>query len=259
MHTRSYRLVHICLAILLSTACSTKHIAVGLDVLKDVTPGTRVAIVHYSPEPFAIWRGEQTGRGAALGMFGLVGGLIEAGMKSADAEEAGAKFISESQLTDPIAQVETRFLRSWEPEIRVKPLGQSQLLSDDGIKTLEKKFGDGYVMDFRTTDWRIVPRPQKLFSTDPRTYRTTYVARARFVRLKDKTVVWEGACDDDQGDANTLQLSLADIDGSDKGVTIKAAMSTHAMKCADSLWKQFFGRETGVELPLQSSPENAAP
>jgi hypothetical protein len=259
MDARSCHLATICLLLQLLTACSTKHIAVEPDVLKDVTPETRVTVVHYSPEPFAIWRGEQTGRGSALGMFGLVGGLIEAGMQSADAKEAGAKFISDSQLTDPIAQVERRFLTAWEPEARVKPRGQSQLFSDDGVKTLEKKFGEGYVIDFRTTDWGIVPTSRKLFSTDPRTYRTTYMARARFVRLKDKTVVWEGACDDNQEDANTSPLSLADIDGSDKGVTIKAAMSAHAVRCADSLWRQFFGREVVPELPLQSVPENAAP
>jgi hypothetical protein len=123
MDARSCHLATIYLLLLLLTACSTKHIVVEPEVLKDVTPETRVTVVHYSPEPFAIWPG-----------------------------------------------------RANRPRICIRD-------------------------------------------------------------------VWTGRW----------------INRSDKGVTIKAAMSAHAVRCADSLWRQFFGREVAPELPLQSVPENAAP
>ncbi|WP_447986836.1 hypothetical protein [Nitrospira sp. Nam74] len=82
-------------------ACSTKHIPISPEHVKAL-PSRTVSVVHYNPEPFMVWRGEQKARSVALGFFALIGGVIEGGMQLADAKEEGAKFISQTQLTDPL-------------------------------------------------------------------------------------------------------------------------------------------------------------
>jgi hypothetical protein len=243
------------LAILSLNACGTKQIAMGPEVLKDLTPESQITIVHYDPEPFSIWRGERTGRGSALMLFGAIGGAIEGGMAAADAKEAGAKFISQSQLTDPISDLEARFLKAWQRETRVKKLELPQLTNNDEVGVLQTKYVAGYVLDFRTLGWMIQPLAQSGFSSDPKTYRTVYGARSRLVRLADKTVVWQGTCDYDKDSSLTPTLNLAQVDGSDKGIAVRRALSTLAVHCADFLWRQFFGKDAGPDLPSPSSLE----
>jgi hypothetical protein len=243
------------LAILSLNACSTKRIAMGPEVLKDLKPESQITIVHYDPEPFSIWRGERTGRGSALMLFGAIGGAIEGGMAAADAKEAGAKFISQSQLTDPITALEARFLKAWQPETGVKKLELPQLTNDDEVGVLQTKYVTGYVLDFRTLSWMILPLPRSGFSSDPMTYRAVYGARSRLVRLADKTVVWQGTCEYDKDSSLTPTLNLAQIDGIDKGIVVRRALNTLAVHCADFLWRQFFGKDAGPDLPSPSSLE----
>lgn len=248
----------ISLAILSLNACSTERIAMGPEMLKDLKPESQITIAHYDPEPFSIWRGEQTGRGSALGvLLGAIGGAIEGGLAAADAEEAGAKFISQSQLTDPITGVEARFLEAWQREIGIKKLELPQLTDDDGVGALRTKYVTGYVLDFRTLDWKILPA-QNGSSFDPKTYRAVYGARSRLVRLVDKTVVWQGTCEYDKDSSLTPTLNLAHIDGIDKGIAVRNALNTLASNCADLLWRQFFGRDAGPDLPVPPSFEKQA-
>lgn len=250
-------LLTIGLAILSLNACSTKRIAIEPDVLKDLKPESQITIVHYDPEPFAIYRGERTGRGAALGvLFGAIGGAIEGGMEAAEAKEAGAKFISQSQLTDPITDLEGRFLKAWQTETGVRKLEFPQLTDDDEAGALQAKYVTGYVLDFRTLGWMILPLPQSGFSSDPKTYRTVYGARSRLVRLIDKTVVWQGTCEYDKDSSLTPTLNLTQIEGVDKGIAVRSALNTLAVHCADLLWRQFFGRDAGPDLPSLASFEN---
>lgn len=252
-------LLTIGLATLLLSACSTKRIALPAEVLIDLKPESQITIVHYDPEPFSIYRGERTGRGTALGMlFPIIGTAIEVGMDAADAKEAGAKFISQSQLTDPITDVETRFLQAWQSETGVKKLEISQLTDNDEAGVLQTKYVTGYVLDFRTLAWFIQPPAQSMFSFDPKTYPAVYVARSRLVRLVDKTVVWQGTCEYDSDSSPTPTLNLTHIDGIDKGIAVRNAFKTLAVHCADVLWRQFFGRDTGPDLSSPSSFEKQA-
>ena len=244
------------LAILSLNACSAKRVAMEPGVLKDLKPESQVTIVHYNPEPFSIWRGERTGRGTALMMFGAIGGAIEGGMEASEAKEAGAKFISQSQLTDPITNLETRFLNAWQREIGVKKLELPQVTDDDDAGVLQTKYVTGYVLDFRTLGWTILPLPRSSF--DPKAYRAVYVARARLVRLVDKTVVWQGTCEYDKDSSLTPTLDLTHIDGIDKGIAVRNAFDTLAVHCADFLWRQFFGRDAGPDLPSPPTLEKQA-
>ncbi|MEO7860246.1 MAG: hypothetical protein ABIU05_07335 [Nitrospirales bacterium] len=249
-------LLTICIGILVLNACSTERIAMALDVLKELKPESQITIVHYDPEPFSIWRGERTGRGTALMLCGAIGGAIEGGMAAANAKEAGAKFISQSQMIDPITDLEARFLKTWQQEIGVKKLGLPQFTDDDEAGVLQTKYVTGYVLDFRTLGWTILPLPWSSF--DPKTYRAAYGVRARLVRLVDKTVVWQGTCEYDKDSSLTPPLDLTHIDGIDKGIVVRNAFNTLAVHCADLLWRQFFGRDAGPDLPSPPTLEKQA-
>ena len=244
--------------ILLQNACSTKQVAMAPDVLKDLKPESQITIVHYGPEPFSIHLGERTGRATALAvLFGAIGAAIEGGMEYSEAKEAGAKFISRSQLTDPIADLEARFLKTWQHETGVKRLELSQFTDDDDEGVLQTKYVTGYVLDFRTLSWTILPLPWSS-SFDPKAYRAVYGARARLVRLVDKTVVGQGTCEYDKDSLLTPTLNLTHLDGSDKGIAVRNAFNTLAVHCADLLWRQFFGRDAGPDLPSPPTLEKQA-
>lgn len=252
-------LLTIGLGVLLLTACSTKRIAMGPDVLKDLKPESPITIVHYDPEPFAIYRGERAVRGTVLSMlFPLIGVAIQTGMEYSEAKEAGAKFISLSQLTDPITDLEARFLNAWQTETGVKKLGLPQFTDDDDVGVLQTKYGTGYVLDFQTLGWFISPHVQSMFSSDPQTYRAVYVARSRLVRLVDKTVVWQGICEYDPDSSPIPTLKLTHLDGIDKGLAVRNEFNTLAVHCADLLWRQFFGKDAGPDLPSPPTLEKQA-
>jgi hypothetical protein len=261
MSRPTYRLaclLTIGLTILSLNACSANRIAMTPDALKDLKPESQITIVQYNPEPFSIYRDERTGRRAALGvLLGAIGGAIESGMEAAEAKEAGAKFISQSQLTDPIADLEARFLNAWQQETGVKRLELSQFTDDDDAGVLQTKYVTGYVLDFRTLNWTILPLPWSS-SLDPKAYRAVYGARARLVRLVDKTVVWQGTCEYDKDSSLTPTLTLTHIDDVDKGIVVRNAFNTLAVHCADFLWRQFFGKDAGPDLLLPPTLEKQA-
>ena len=200
------------LGFLFLTACSTTRIAMTPDVLKDLKPESQITIVHYDPEPFAIYRGERAGRGTVLRMLlPIIGMVIEGGLEYSEGKEAGAKFISLSQLTDPVTALEARFLNAWQKETGVKRLELPQFTADDDVGVLKTKYATGYVLDFHTLGWFILPPTPNLFSTD-KNYRAVYVARSRLVRLVDKTVVWQGTCDYDPDSSPRPTLNLTHLD-----------------------------------------------
>ena len=251
-------LLTIGLAILSLNACSTKQIAMTPDGLKDLKPESQITVVHYDPEPFAIYRGERAVRGTVLRMLlPIIGLVIQGSMEYSEAKEAGAKFISLSQLTDPITDLEARFLNAWQKETGVRKLELPQFTADDDVGVLQTKYATGYVLDFHTLGWFILPPIPNLFSSD-QNYRAVYVARSRLVRLVDKTVVWQGTCDYDPDTSPRPTLNLTHVDGSDKGIEVRNAFDTLAAHCADVLWRQFFGRNSGPELPSPSSFEKQA-
>ena len=262
MSRPAYRLaclLTIGLGVLSLTACSANRIAMTPDVQKDLKPESQITIVHYGPEPFSIYLGEREGRATALRtvlsmLLPGIGVVIVGGMEYSEAKEAGAKLISQSQLTDPITALEARFLKAWQRETGVKKLELPQLTADDEVGVLQTKYVTGYVLDFRTLSWTILPLPWSS-SFEPRTYRAVYGARSRLVRLVDKTVVGQGTCEYDKDNSLTLPLNLTHLDGSDKGIAVRNAFTTLAVHCADLLWRQFFGKDAGPDLPAPSSLE----
>ncbi len=163
MAISAYRLgclLTIGLGVLSLTACSANRIAMTPDVQKDLKPESQITSVHYIPEPFAIYRGEHAVRGTVLRMLlPIIGLFIQGGMEYSEAKEAGAKLISQSQLTDPIADLSARFLKTCQQETGVKRLELPQFTDDDDVGVLKTKYVNGYVLDFRTLSWTILPLP----------------------------------------------------------------------------------------------------
>ncbi len=166
----------------------------------------------------------------------------------ADAKEAGAKFISASQLTDPITLVETRFLRARQRELGLMTLPAPQLIKNDSAETLREQLGADSVIDFKTERWSIGTIISGGFSLEPIAYRIAYTGRARLVRLNDEKIVWEGTCTYEKDDSVTPKLIPYDMTGSDQGVAVNASIQALADTCADYLWRQFFGRESGPDF-----------
>lgn len=243
------------LTLMILSACSTTRTPAPSEAIADLSGNARVSVAYYDAEQFTIWTAEHKGRSAALGMFGLIGGAIDAGLQTADAKEAGAKFISASQLTDPTLHIEHRFVNAWQRELSLSSLAAPIPFKDDDPSILRKQLGEGYVIDFKTQRWSVDPIMSSGFSYEPITYRAAYSGRARLIRLKDAKVLWEGTCQYDKEDPLTPKLTPADISGNDRGVVVKASIQTLAEACADYLWRQFFARESGPDGPTTTVSE----
>ncbi len=243
------------LTLVLLAGCSTTRIPAPSEAIADLTSNTKVAVVHYDPEQFMIWTGEPKTRTTALSMFGLIGAAIEGGMQQTDAKEVGAKFISSTQLLDPITQVENRFVAAWQRELKLTAVGTSHLVKNNSSQKLLQQFGEGYVIDFKTERWSVDPIIAGGFSFETITYRPSYTGRARLIRLDDQKTLWQGTCEYTKDDSLTPKLTHADILGDDHGVAVKAGIQTLADACADYLWRQFFGRESGPDFPPTTMTE----
>ncbi len=239
----------VALTIVFLAGCGTTRIPAPSEAVNDLSGKTKIHIAHYDPEKFTIWIGGQTGRGIALGiLLGGIGGAIEGGLQLDEARETGAKFISASQLMDPVTQIENRFLRAWQRELQLTALPAAQLMSSDSARRLQEQFNEGYVIDFKTQKWSIEPVLYGGLSSDHSTYRPSYTGRARLVRLHDQKIVWEGTCTYAKDQTLTPTLNRDEITGDDKGTALKAALQTLGDACADDLWRQFFGRESGPDF-----------
>ncbi len=212
-------------------------------------------MAHYDPDQFTIWTGWRRADRVALWLFLGVGGAIEKELQRADAIEAGGKFLAAAQLTDPIRRVKDRFLETWQLELGLTALPPSRLLSSNHIHKLHEEFGMGYVIDFRTEKWSIEPALSDRMSYGPSGYRAVYMGRARLIRLQDQSIVWQGTCEYGKESSLTPSLSQEQITGTDQGAAVKVAIKALADVCADSLWRQFFGRESGPDFKLTTVTE----
>lgn len=138
---------------------------------------------------------------------------------------------------------------------QVTAVGGSHLVKNDSSEKLQQQFGEGYVIDFKTERWSVDPIIAGGFSFETITYRPSYTGRARLIRLDDQKTLWQGTCEYTKDDSLTPKLTHADILGDDHGVAVKAGIQTLADACADYLWRQFFGRESGPDFPPTTMTE----
>lgn len=242
---------------LLVTACGTVNKPAPTDTIQALRTQPRISVAHYQPAPFAIasWTDGDRVRHAGFSLLGPIGQVLSEGIRFSDAKKAGAEFISLSQLADPMLNLQRRFLPAWERELGLSALPASQLIADDSPAALRTHFEADYVLDFKTEVWAVGPVPSATFDPISSTYLPRFTGRARLVRLHDQQVEWEGSCDSRE-EGSRWPVVDTELTGTDGGEAVKTAFQNVAERCADYLWRAFFGRADGPELLTVESPES---
>jgi hypothetical protein len=162
-------------------------------------------------------------------VFGLSGGSPVAGAQGT------GEITRAFGLTDPARTVEDRFTAALAFELGLSSLrAVDEIAAGDGLDDLQKVFGTGVVLDLKTVRWGISPDPQ--FGTR---YRVDYAARARLIRVEEATVVWQGACDASEREADD-GATLGELTADD-AERLTEKFRDAAQACADELLGQILG------------------
>jgi hypothetical protein len=111
----------------------------------------------------------------------------------------------------------------------------SDILSDDAVEALQKAFGNGVVLDFKTRLWGLSSAPMR-FST----YQVSYAVRARMLRLSDGKTLWQGYCEHLGSDAQ-WRASFDEFTAN-SGALLKQKLAETAASCGKELVAQFSGK-----------------
>lgn len=143
------------------------------------------------------------------------------------------RFVKTYSLEDPVPRTKETFLASLPEHIDVTRAAQSQeLLSNDAVENLRKKFDGGVVLDFKTESGGLISAPLSSL------YQTPYAVRARLVRLADGRVLWQGYCNRDGADSR----ASFDEFTANSGALLKKKLGETAETCGKELVSQFLGK-----------------
>jgi hypothetical protein len=218
------------LLLLFVAACRPSVIQMEQDELARLTNEPKITVVIYKPGQFNY---TTTGDAFAVGAIGaLTGGL--GGAAYGLAQEAKAdRFVKEYSLEDPAAKARDAFIAGIANRIDPGHLVPApEVLSDDGVEALQKAFGTGIVLDFKTRVWGLMSAPMR-FST----YQVPYAVRARILRVSDGKTVWQGYCEhsgsDDQWRASFDEFTA------NSAALLKQKLAETASACGKELVSQF--------------------
>jgi hypothetical protein len=211
--------------ILIAAGCSPAFVPIDREEMARLKSEPEIRVVTYQPPRFLYQMpGGPFGAGAA-GVFNPALGGFVGGMAS---DPRSQVFAIDSPLEDPATQVKNVFIKGVANQLDVARLVQAgEPLPDDDAHALQKKFGGGVVLDFRTESWGLLA--SSLVSLP---YQMIYGARARLLRLNDGRVLWQGQC---RYDATLDQFKAT----STPALTKKFAEA--AESCAKQLLAQFLG------------------
>lgn len=208
---------------LVAAGCSPAFVPINREEMARLKSEPEIRVVTYQPPRFLFqMAGGPFGAGAS-GMFNPAIGGFAGGTNS---DPRSQVYAIDSPLEDPATQVKNVFIKGVANQLDVARLIQTGVpLSDDDVQALQKKFGGGVVLDFRTESWGLLA--SSLVSLP---YQMIYGARARLLRLNDVRVLWQGQC---RYDANLDQFKAT----STPALTEKFAEA--AESCAKQLLAQF--------------------
>ena len=210
----------------LVAGCAPRFVGIDRDTLLRLKDQPEIRVVRHPPPAFDLGNPGNTVLGS---VFGLSGGSPVAGPQGTG--EIARAF----GLTDPARTVQDRFTASLAFELGLSSLRPvDNVVSGDGFDDLQKAFGTGVVLDLKTMRWGISPDPQ--FGTR---YRVDYAARARLVRVEEATVVWQGACDASEREAER-GATLGELTADD-AERLTEKFRDAAQACADELLGQILG------------------
>lgn len=206
--------------------CAPRLIGIDRDALLRLKDQPEIRVVRHPPPGFDLGNPGNTVLGS---IFGLSGGSPVAG------PQGTAEIARAFGLTDPARTVQDRFTASLAFELGLSSLrAVDEIAAGDGLDDLQKAFGTGVVLDLKTVRWGISPDPQ--FGTR---YRVDYAARARLIRVEEATVVWQGACDASEREAER-GATLGELTADD-AERLTEKFRDAAQACADELLGQILG------------------
>ena len=160
--------------------------------------------------------------------------LAAAGAADEVAQESrGERFVRAYSLSDPAVKAREAFIAALAGQIEAARLTQIQdILSEDSVENLRKRFGGGVVLDFQTEIWGLLPAPLSLL------YQTPYAVRSKLVRLADGRVLWRGYCHHRGSDFRATWEEFT----ANSGALLKKKLAETAKACGKELVSQFFGK-----------------
>ena len=140
-------------------------------------------------------------------------------------------------VKDPILQVKKGFLASMQTSLPKTTLSEvpHPLLEDD-LEQLKREWGQGYLLDFKTTKWGILSNPVHGYSF------AVYHSRARLVNLSEAKIIWQGLCYLVESDP-IRRPSTTDLT-SDNWTLFKEYLAKLTTSCVAELNRQFTDTST---------------
>ena len=187
-----------------------------------------IRVVTYQPPRFLYQMPSSTFGAGGAGVFnpatgGFIGGAV--------GDPRSQVFAIDSPLEDPAIQVRNIFTKGIANQLAATRLIQAgELLHDDDVAALQKKFGGGVALDFKTTTWGLLS--SSLISAP---YQVVYFGRSRLLRLSDGRVLWQGQC---QYDGRYPGANLDQFKANSTPV-LKEKFGEAAENCAKELLAQF--------------------
>ena len=208
------------LSLLASIGCAPALIPMDKAEMDRLKGEPQIYVVVYQPARFFY---QIVGDAFAIG--GPTDGLAQ--------ESRAARFVRTYSLADPVVKAKEAFIAGLAGQIEAGRLIQIQdILSDDSVENLRKRFGHGVVLDFKTEIWGLLPAPLSLL------YQTPYAVRAKLVRLTDGQVLWRGYCHHRGSDFRATWEEFT----ANSATLLKKKLSETAEACGKELVSQFLGK-----------------
>ncbi len=222
------------LSVVFLASCSSSEVKLSSAIQGSLKGEQQILVVHYYPPVFSAQTPEVRNEGSAGMMFGAVGGAIAGAMQASKAEKAGGQLVREYHLEDPMPKVKQAFVGNLVHEHRFQNIRSfDDVLANDNVDALKKKFEKGLLFDFKTTSWSLsLAGP---LSRD--TYRVNYAGRVRLIRFPEGTIEWQSVCETDgkiEGSAPTLLEVVAN-----SGEFLKSQLNNAVDVCLAQFERQF--------------------
>ncbi|THJ16913.1 MAG: hypothetical protein CAF44_016585 [Nitrospira sp. CG24D] len=221
-------------AVAFLTSCSSSEVKLSSAIQSSLKGEQQILAVHYYPQVFSAQTPEVRNEGSAGMMFGAVGGAIAGALQANKAEKAGGQLVREYHLEDPMPRVKQAFIGNLVHEHSFQNIRSlDDVLANDNLDALKKKFEKGLLFDFKTISWSLnLAGP---LSRD--TYRVNYVGRVRLLRFPEGTIAWQSVCETDgkiEGAAPTLLEVVAN-----SGEFLKSQLNNAVDVCLAQFERQF--------------------
>ena len=180
-------LVPIVLLTVGSIGCAPAFIPLDKEEMARLQSEPQILVAVYEPARFAY---QSPGHPVAPGAAGVFNPTTGASAIGATTDPRAPVFLLASALEDPVFEVKEVFVRGLAGRLGATRLVDVQeVLADDEIQGLRKRFGSGVALDFRTRSWGLLQGATRLFP-----YQIAYEVRSRLLRLSDARVLWQGHC-----------------------------------------------------------------